>query len=266
MRPFTPVPAAGEAPRVIAHRGLSAKAPENTLASFSLACATPGVSMIELDVRLSRDERVIVLHDRTLQRTTTGNGRARSYSYEELQRLDAGSWFDPRFHGERIPLLSDILELARGRCWINIELKSSPLVKEPKGLLEERVLEVVDRAAMGDQVLYSSFDHRLIRSLKRIRPSAITGVIYSLYRDFARSPAALADHAGANVFICAKHELKSWMVAEAHQRGHAIYVYTLNSTAEVQRIMAWGVDGIISDNADAIVEVLGVSPPSGPPG
>ena len=131
MRPFTPAPSAGEAPRVIAHRGLSAKAPENSAASFTLACSTPGISVIELDVRLSKDERVIVLHDRTLQRTTTGNGRARSYTYEELRRFDAGSWFDPRFHAERIPLLTDVLELARDRCWVNIELKSSWFARWP---------------------------------------------------------------------------------------------------------------------------------------
>lgn len=212
--------------------------------------------MIELDVRLSKDEQVIVLHDRTLQRTTTGNGRARNYSYEELRQLDAGSWFDPRFRSERIPLLSDILGLARTRGWVNIELKSSRMFRERKGLLERLVLEVVDGAGMNDQVLYSSFDHSLIRSLKTIRPAAVTGVIYNLYRDFARSPSTLAERAGASVFVCAKRELKPRMVEDAHRRGISLYVYTLNSLTEVNRMVAWGVDGIISDNADAIVRVL----------
>jgi glycerophosphoryl diester phosphodiesterase len=256
MTPYTPVPPPGGAPLVIAHRGLSAKAPENTRASFTLALETTGIAMIELDVRLSKDERVIVLHDRTLQRTTTGNGRARHYTYDEVCLFDAGSWFDPRFRSERIPLLSEVLTLARGRSWVNIELKSSRFSREPQKLLERRVLEVVDQTAMGDQVLYSSFDHRLMRSLKALRPSALTGVIYNLYRDFPRSPSTLAERAGASVFVCAKHELKPWMVDDAHRGGVALYVYTLNSVSEVNRFVTWGVDGIISDNADAIVSVL----------
>ena len=260
MNPFTPVPPPPGAPFVIAHRGLSGKAPENTLASFSLAVATPGIAMIELDVRLSKDERVIVLHDRTLQRTTTGNGRARDYAFDELRLLDAGSWFDPRYHAERIPLLSEILQLARGRCWLNIELKSSLLFREPKELLEQRVLDVVDEAGMADQVLYSSFDHGLMRTLKRIRPSAHTGVIYNLYRDLARAPSALAERAGASVFVCAKHELKPWMVADVHRRGIALYVYTLNSVADLAKIISLGIDGIISDNADELVGVLAPRP------
>jgi len=256
MMPLTPTPPAPGNPFVIAHRGLSGKAPENTLASFSLALATPGIAMIELDVRLSKDERVIVLHDRTLQRTTTGNGRARNYNFEELRNLDAGSWFDPRFSSEKIPLLSEVLQLARGRCWVNIELKSSWYLKEPKGLLEQRVLETVDQAGMTDQVLYSSFDHNLVRSLKRMRPAAITGVIYNLYRDFGRAPSALAERAGAAVFVCAKRELKPWMVHDAHRGGVAVYVYTVNSVTELGKLVGWGVDGIILDNADELVGAL----------
>jgi len=256
MTPFSPSPRPKSPPLLIAHRGLSGKAPENTIASFEKAVSVPGITMLELDVRLSRDDQVLVLHDRTLQRTTTGNGRARNYDLEELKQLDAGSWFDPRFKSETIPLLSEVLLLARGRCWVNIELKSSPTPGEQRGLLEKRVLETVDDAGMADQVLYSSFDHRLVSSLKQLRPSAPAGVIYSLYRDFLRSPSALALRCGAAVFVCAKHELKPWMVEDVHRRGIAIYVYTLNSVTEVTRILGLGIDGVISDNADELVPVL----------
>jgi len=139
---------------------------------------------------------------------------------------------------------------------VNIELKSSWYSREPKQLLERRVLETVDRVGMTDQVLYSSFDHALVRSLKRIRPSAFTGVIYNLYGDFGRAPSALCERAGAAVFVCAKRELKPWMVHDAHRGGIALYVYTLNSVTELSRMVGWGVDGIISDNADELVEVL----------
>ena len=264
MTPFSPSPRPKGPPLLIAHRGLSGKAPENTIASFEKAVSVPGIAMLELDAQLSRDDQVLVLHDRTLQRTTTGNGRARSYDLEELKQLDAGSWFDPRFKSETIPLLSEVLLLARGRCWVNIELKSSPMFGDQRGLLEKRVLETVDESGMADQVLYSSFDHRLVSSLKRLRPSAPTGVIYNLYRDFLRTPSTLAQRCGAAVFVCAKHELKPWMVEDAHRRKIALYVYTLNSVTEVTRIVGLGIDGIISNNADELVPVLLAHDP--PPG
>ena len=112
LNPYTPSSRSGESPYVIAHRGLSGKAPENTIASFKKAIATPGVDMIELDVRVSNDGHAIVLHDRSLQRTTTGNGTARNYTAKEIQSYDAGSWFHPSFAGQRVPLLAEVLEQA----------------------------------------------------------------------------------------------------------------------------------------------------------
>ena len=107
---------------VTAHRGFSGTAPENTLAAFRAAIDT-GCDMIELDVHLSRDNQVVVIHDDTLERTTSGRGNVADQTYAELKRLDAGSWFDPRFSGERIPTLADVLSLARNRILVNIELK-----------------------------------------------------------------------------------------------------------------------------------------------
>jgi glycerophosphoryl diester phosphodiesterase len=256
MPPFQPKPATGLPPYIIAHRGISGKCPENTPASFSLACQIAGIDMIELDVRLSRDEEVIVLHDRTLQRTSTGNGVARRYTYEEIKSFDAGSWFHPSFKAERIPNLRAVLEIARGKRWVNIELKSDFLHREPPGLLESRVLEIVGECRMQDQVMYSSFDHHLITNLKRMSPQAITGVLYNLYRDFGRMPSKLARRANAEVFVCAKQELRKVMIKDAHDHGLAVYVYTLNSLPDVQKMLDVGVDGIVSDNADEIVTIV----------
>src|SRR5512135_1256334 len=122
MRPYRPAPEAGAPPYVVAHRGISAKAPENTLASFELASKVTGIDMVELDVRLTKDEEVIVLHDRTLQRTTTGNGIARKYTLNELSKYDAGSWFDPRYKSERIPKLAEVLRLVGASRWVDIEI------------------------------------------------------------------------------------------------------------------------------------------------
>ena len=257
MRSFQAIPPSDAPPYVIAHRGISAKAPENTFAAILRAADTPGIDMVEMDVRLTRDEQVIVLHDQTLQRTTTGNGPARRYTLAELKSVDAGSWFHPSFKSERIPTLREVCEALHGKCWIDVELKSDFLHREPAGLLEHRVLEVVRQTGCTDQVVYSSFDHQLLGNLKQIHPTASTGVIYSILRDFGRMPSKLAGRVGASAFVCARQELTKAMVRDAHQHRIPLYVYTLNSTTDIQKMMNLGVQGIISDTADDVVGIVG---------
>lgn len=256
MQPFSPRPAPGSPPYVIAHRGISGKAPENTLASFRLAVQAADIDMVELDVHLSKEEEVIVLHDRTLQRTSTGNGAARNYTLAELREFDAGSWFHPSFSAERIPTLRQVLELVGATRWVNVELKSHFLYREPRGFFERKVLDTVAGCGLSSRVMFSSFDHQLIANLKRMSPESITGVLYNLYRDFGRMPSKLARKANAGVFVCAKHELTQSMIRDAHQHGLAVFVYTLNSVNDVQRMVDLGVDGIISDNADDIGRIV----------
>ncbi len=250
---FRPIPEPGRGPYVVAHRGISGKAPENTLASFALACETPGIDMIELDVRLSKENEVVVLHDRTLQRTSTGNGAARSYTIAEMKEFDAGSWFDPAFSMERIPTLREVLTLVDKRRWINIELKSDFFFPGKPELLERRVLETVGNLGSDECVMYSSFNHRMMANIKRFNPTAVTGVLYSVARDFGRLPSKLARRVGASVFVCAKREVTKRMLDDARTHGIAFYVYTLNSTSSVRRMIELGVDGILSDIADNIV-------------
>ena len=256
MKPFSPKPVKGAPPYIIAHRGISAKAPENTLASFALATMAPGIDMVELDVRLTKDDEVIVLHDRTLQRTSTGNGVARKHTLQELRSFDAGSWFAPSFRTEKIPTLLEVLQLVGTKRWVDIEIKSDPFQPERRGLVEEKVLAVVDQCKMRERVFYSSFDHHLIANLKRLVPGAVTGVLYNLFRDFGRSPSKLARRAEASIFICAKTELQRSMIDDARKHDIAVYVYTLNSIKDAQKMIQLGVDGIISDNADDIVSLV----------
>lgn len=256
MEKFRPIPVAGCRPYVVAHRGISGKAPENTLASFALACETSGIDMIELDIRLSKENEVMVLHDRTLQRTSTGNGAARSYTVAEMKEFDAGSWFDPAFSMERIPTLREVLSLVNKRRWINIELKSDFFFPEKPELLERRVLETVGELGFDEFVMYSSFNHRMMANIKRFNPKAVTGVLYSVGRDFGRMPSKLARRVGASVFVCAKREVTKRMLDDAKTNGIAFYVYTLNSTSSVGKMIELGVDGILSDIADNIVPFI----------
>jgi glycerophosphoryl diester phosphodiesterase len=256
MRLYQPKPMPGMPAYLVAHRGMCAKAPENTLASFEQAADVPGVDMIELDVRLTKDEEVIVLHDRTLQRTSTGNGPARNYSLEEIQRLDAGSWFHAMFAEQRIPTLAEVFQRIGTRLWVDVEIKSDLLHREPPGLIEERVLDIVHSCGMDDRVLFSSFNHQILSNVKRIKSSAVTGVLFDFLHDFGRSPSKLAERVGAKVFKCATRELNRRMVDNAHEHDIAVYVYTLNSVKGAQRMLSYGVDGILSNNADDIIDVV----------
>jgi len=253
MSPFDPTPKTGARPLLAAHRGISSKAPENTLASFTLALNTPGIDMIELDVRLTKDEQVIVLHDRTLQRTSTGNGFARKYTLDEINKFDAGSWFSPVFSSERIPTLRSVLQLVGKSLWVNVEIKSDLFHKEPAGLLERRTLEVLEECEMKHAVLVSSFDHQLVASIKRMAPEIKVGVLYNFFRDFGRLPSKLARRVDASAFICGRQEVSQAMIDDAHNHSIAIYVYTLNSIHDAEKMLRLGVDGVLSDNADEIV-------------
>ncbi len=258
--PFHPRPRPGAPPFVIAHRGISAKAPENTIASFELAVRASGIDMVELDVRLTKDGEVIVLHDRTLQRTTTGNGIARKFTYQDISKYDAGSWFDPLFKAERVPTLRQVLTLVAPTRWVNIEIKSEPFHREPRGFIEQKVLNVVADCGMEHRVFFSSFDHHLVANLKRMAPHVTTGVLYNLFRDFGRPPSKLVRRANASVFICGKGELRPSMMKDALDHDIPVYVYTLNSLKDAQKMIQLGVQGVISDNADEIVPLVNSRP------
>ena len=173
----------------------------------------------------------------------------------EIREFDAGSWFNPAFSSERIPTLLEVLALVNKRRWINLELKSDLFFPEKAELLERRVLETVNAGGCRGFVMYSSFNHRMMANLKRLDTQAVTGVLYSLGRDFGRMPSKLAYRVGASVFVCAKREVTKKMVEDAHAHDVAFYVYTLNSTSTVSSMITLGVDGILSDVADNIVHV-----------
>ena len=145
-------------PWVIAHRGYPDKYPENTLAAFQ-AAVTAGVVMIELDVMFSRDRKPVIIHDDTLERTTNGHGPVNDFTLEELKQLDAGSWFDPQFADQRLPELSEVLDLVNGRTRVNIEIKAQAYEhRHPPDAIEKQVVAMVKHRKMQDSVLISSFE------------------------------------------------------------------------------------------------------------
>ncbi|WP_100407410.1 glycerophosphodiester phosphodiesterase [Bacillus solitudinis] len=161
---------------IIAHRGWSGKAPENTYAAFKLAIEEPMIQEVELDVHLTKDGIPVVIHDHTLERTTNGTGFVSDYTFKELRQLNAGSWFDEMYELETIPSLEEVLELFKSTtCRLVIELKQ---MAEYYPNLEQSVVDLIRKYNMYSQVTVSSFDHESVRKVKELDESVETGLIY----------------------------------------------------------------------------------------
>lgn len=165
----------GKKPFIEAHRGAVGLAPENTIASFQKVLEETQARLIEIDVQLTKDLEVVVIHDSTVDRTTDGSGKVSDYTLSDLKELDAGSWFSEEFTGERIPTLQETLEWSKGKIWISIELKN---IKDNKELLVEKTVEIINELGMQDEVQIISFNHRMLEAVRKfskdIKTSAIT--------------------------------------------------------------------------------------------
>ena len=239
-------------PLILAHRGASRRAPENTMAAFRLA-AQLGADGIELDVQLSKDGEAVVMHNSTVDRTSDGHGRVRDLLLAELRVLDAGGWFAPEFTGERIPTLAEVLHELGPRLVLNIELKTATVFG---GGLEAEVVRLVEDAALGERVILSSFDPLALWRVRRLNPHLSTGLLYApdspLYvrgrwlQPLAR-PAAL--HPRWDM-------LDGPSVAAAQRRGLAVRPWTCDDPDGLRRLAGWGVDAIITNVPDLTRAVL----------
>ncbi len=237
--------AATRRPLIVAHRGSSGSAPENTLAAFRQAVAD-GADMIELDVRLSRDGELVVLHDRTVNRTTNGRGKVWDLTRDELKALDAGSWFGRRFAGERIPFLTDVLDVLPSDLPINIEVKTDGQPRTAP-TFESRLVHFIRDMRIAHRIIVSSFDHAFLRRLHRLDHSLAIGVLYLPLRDIGRSPSALARKVGGSVFTCSITQLRTRMVEDAVHAGIVVGCYGVNTLKQLGKAVSCGVRVIITD-------------------
>ena len=237
---------------VVGHRGFSGVAPENTVASFKKAMEI-GVDMIELDVHLSKDGQVVVIHDDTLNRTTNGKRKVGSYTLNELKQLDAGSWFSSEFSGEKIPTLREVLELTRGCTTLNIELKKGDSGPYTIVDLADRALEEVEKAAMLNQVLFASFDPLAIERIREKNPRLPVALIYSKSWN---SPQEITGGRPIPVLSCRGTILTQTNASKARQQGIKVLVWTVNTEGHMEQFVNMGVDGIITDHPDRLINIL----------
>jgi glycerophosphoryl diester phosphodiesterase len=236
-------------PVCYAHRGARVRAPENTLRAFRLAFEL-GADAIECDVQRSRDGRLVIIHDGTVDRTTDGSGWVAEMSFAELRGLNAG-------RGERIPALEETLALARERDGgINLEVKGESVAEalETAEALLAAVRELEEE--MRGRVLVSSFAHPAIALLKARLPWLRTGALFGdEWRGRDLLAPALA--AGAKALHPGLRLVTPELVRRAHDAGLAVNVWTVNRPADIQRSIAWEVDGIFSDYPERVVAARG---------
>jgi len=230
----------------IAHRGASAEAPESTAAALARAMAHR-VDMVELDVQLTRDNRLVIFHDDRLDRTTDGRGPLIAHTYRQLTHLDAGSWFGPRFAGQRVLLVSQALRQLR--CRINLELK-------PTGhpdILIRQLLNVLHWTKTVSRVLISSFDVRLLRRVRRAAPRLATALLHT--RD-AGASLNTAIQLGCVAFHPHASLVTPSLVRQAHEAGLRLHTWTVDSPAQARRLIQCGVDGIVTNHPERLKPLL----------
>ena len=226
---------------VASHRGAAGIAPENTLPSFEAAWAA-GVAWVETDVRLTGDGVPVLLHDATLDRTTTGQGAVSAVTWDELRRLDAGVRFAPQFAGTRVPRLADLLAAAAGRSRVLIELKAEA---ERADLLVRRVLAEVGAARATTSVRLISFEPELLERVTGATPDAAlpTGLIASTAAGLVETARRL----GCDAIHPRLTALSPELVAAAHAAGLRVNTWTANTPEQVRQAIDVGVDEITTD-------------------
>ena len=239
-------------PQIFAHRGAKSVAPENTLPAFQRALEM-GVDGIELDVHCSKDGRLVVIHDDTLEGTTTSAGKVGAYTAAELAKIDAGSHFNVAFAGVGVPTLDEVFDLVGQRCLVNVELKS----EDPNGGDQaEPLIAMIAARNLYDQVIVSSFNPPSLIKMRALAPKIRLGLLYYLplpnfLRDAWFSP-IIRPEAIHPMHSLIDEEVMAW----ARAYGCAVNTWTVNNVAEAQRLAALGVNVIMSDVPDQIMAAL----------
>lgn len=239
--------------KIFAHRGFSGVAPENTMAAFERAVAIKADG-IETDVHLSKDGKVVICHDETINRTTNGSGPIRDLTFEELQAFDAGSWFSAfEFSKERIPALEDLLKLvSKTELSLNIELKTDKVLYPQ---IEEKVLALLKKYDLVDHALISSFNFQSISKVKALLPKIPTAALI-------KDPNQIANfwEQMSGLKVNAIHPCHIFLTTDlndaAQKRGVSINAWTPNQPEEIRGLLKLQIHGAITDFPDRARQIL----------
>lgn len=238
-------------PLVWAHRGASGYAPENTLAAFQKAVDL-GADGVELDIQLTKDDQIVVIHDETIDRTSDGKGWVKDYTLEELRAFNYNRT-KPEYKHADIPTMREVFELLKPTgLFINIEIKTGVVFYEK---IEEKILALTKEMGMEDRVCYSSFNHYTVTRIHELKPDAEVGFLYA--DGLIDMPSYGVKH-GVNALHPALYNLQyDGFVKECKEKGLKLNVWTVNERPYMEMCCQYGVDAIITNYPDIAKEVVG---------
>jgi glycerophosphoryl diester phosphodiesterase len=229
---------------IFGHRGACAHAPENTVASFELAVKHQA-DFVELDAKLSKDGKVMVIHDPTVDRTTDGKGKVNELTLQELKALDAGAKFNAKYKGEKIPTLDEVFEAVGKKIMVNVELTNYSSSKDD---LIKKVADVVIRQNMQQRVLFSSFLPKNLKMIKVLLPEAPVALLCLGGAAGMFSRSFMMKYVSPSIIHPNLVDVDSISVHLEHARHRRVHVWTVNADKDIKHMLALGVDGIFTDD------------------
>ncbi len=238
-------------PLIIAHRGASGHAPENTMAAFRLAVEM-GADWIELDIHQTADEHLVVLHDFSLQRTAGDRRPIQTLTLKQIKKFDVGLWWDKAYRNERVPTLDDVLTFARNRIRVQIELKRGSSLYPG---IEKRLIETIVRHKAEGWTAVSSFEIEALKTLRAMDPKMPLGLLTRKIRP--REILKEAESLKVQAIHISTHRLSNTLLTLAHKNGLPVYAYTVNRPSFMNRYLEMGTDGLFTNYPDRLAALLG---------
>jgi glycerophosphoryl diester phosphodiesterase len=235
--------------QILAHRGASAYAPENTMASFKLA-VEQHADWLEMDVQQTSDGKLVVFHDLRVERTTNGRGNVRDLTLDQVRALDAGAWFDARFAGEQVPTFEEVVAFARDNG-----IRIFPEVKDPRLYpgIEDRMAATISAYGYEDRTIVQSYDASSLERLRKTNPKLRLAALYTAGMPLKGDPPASAEIVGPPWEMVAADQS---LVRDAHAAGRQIIVWTVDTPSSINQMLDDRVDGIITGRPDVARAIL----------
>ena len=240
---------------VIAHRGASSYAPENTHSAFRLAIEMQS-EMIELDVSLSKDGIPVIIHDETVDRTTKAKGLVSDFTLKNLKDLETGSWFSSKFDGEKFPTLEEVLSYTKDKISVNIEIKTESVTNIATGGIVEKCLKIVKDAGVENQVLFSSFDYRVMQHLEDLAPHIPKAILYEKRQSGDLLPSELVEKYKADAFNLSHKQLNDVWLEDLKSNQIPFFIYTVDDENLMKELILKGAKGIFSNKPDVLKRVV----------
>ena len=237
-------------PLVIAHRGDRTNAPENTISAFKRALEL-GADGIELDVRLTKDDQLVVFHDRCLERTSNGVGPVNHCTQQEVLALDAGSWFGPEFKGEHPPTLDEVLESLPADFLINVEMK---VIMKGMRLIAHKTAEIVRRHARWDSTLVASFNPISLWELRKIEPQINRGYIWSKNHPFPIRSRIFSPLVQANWYDPANDTYNTKLHRKFQANGARVLAWDLDFDQHIEKMAAVRLEAFVTDSLQEMLD------------